>query len=417
MQLETRHNQGRALRSKGVWLVVRQLRKAWFRVVAFALLALATVLVAPSVAKIVPPTWIGTFGTGAVDQVLNIMASSMLAVTTFSLSVAVSAFAGASQTATPRAAALLQEDPTTQNVLSTFLGAFLFSLVGVVALRAGLYSKAGEFVLFVATAGIIALVIVAFLRWTAHIMRFGRMEDTLDRVEAAAAEAVALRSESPCLGAAAWDGKPPQHASPVNGRSVGYVQHVDIPELSRIAEQNDVCIWIQASPGTFVHNGSILAYITPGELGQETEDAIRSAITCAKTRTFDQDPGYGIRVLSEVAIKALSTAVNDPGTAIDVIGRLVRILASWRPEQIETEENPRVFMEPVATDSLLEESMLPIAREAGRTVEVYTHIQRALHALVCSTGETFEESAVKISTATVKLGERAGLERSELEVG
>ena len=128
------------MRSKVAWLLGRLTRKIWIRVVAFAALAIVAVGVAKLLAPYVPPAWAARIGADAVEKILSILATSMLAVTTFSLSIAVSAFSAAASTATPRATALLQEDRTTQNVLATFLGAFLFSLLGLIALRTDLRS-------------------------------------------------------------------------------------------------------------------------------------------------------------------------------------------------------------------------------------------------------------------------------------
>ncbi len=63
-------------------------------------------------------------GAEAVDNILNILASSMLAVTTFSLSIMVTAYGSATTNVTPRATRLVVEDVTTQNVLATFIGSF-----------------------------------------------------------------------------------------------------------------------------------------------------------------------------------------------------------------------------------------------------------------------------------------------------
>lgn len=65
-------------------------------------------------------------GAEAVDNILNILASSMLAVTTFSLSIMVTAYGSATTNVTPRATRLVVEDVTTQNVLATFIGSFIF---------------------------------------------------------------------------------------------------------------------------------------------------------------------------------------------------------------------------------------------------------------------------------------------------
>ena len=68
----------------------------------------------------------------------------MLVVATFSLGTMVQAFAAAASSATPRAARVLIDDPFSQNVLATFLGAFVFAMVGLVALRLRLLQRRGQ---------------------------------------------------------------------------------------------------------------------------------------------------------------------------------------------------------------------------------------------------------------------------------
>jgi hypothetical protein len=87
-----------------------------------------------------------------------LLASSLLAVTVFSLSTMVAAYSAATNNVTPRGTKLLMEDNTSQNVLGTFIGAFLFSLVGIVALSTGLYGTQGRAILLVVTIGLIALI-------------------------------------------------------------------------------------------------------------------------------------------------------------------------------------------------------------------------------------------------------------------
>jgi uncharacterized membrane protein len=147
-----------------LWQLRLVLRKIWVRVSAFALLAMLSAGLAQLVAPLLPAFPGVRTGAEAVEQVLVVLATSMLAVTTFSLSVALQAFAADARTATPRATALLQQDPTTQNVLATFLGAFVFSLIGLVALQAGLYDATGRLILFAVTAGVVALVILSLIR-------------------------------------------------------------------------------------------------------------------------------------------------------------------------------------------------------------------------------------------------------------
>lgn len=218
--------------SQPIWLIVRQLRKIWVRAAGFAALAIASVALAQWLGRLVPASLITQLGVGAVDQVLTILASSMLTVTTFSVSISVSAFGTAASSATPRATALLKEDRTTQNVLATFLGAFLFSLVGIVALNAGYYTEGGRLVLFATTFLVIALVVVALIRWISHLTDFGRMPDTLDRVEDATCAAFTTRMQAPWLGGKPLKDPPPATATAICANAIGYIQHIDMEALS-----------------------------------------------------------------------------------------------------------------------------------------------------------------------------------------
>ncbi|KUJ77308.1 hypothetical protein AVO44_18110 [Ruegeria profundi] len=418
--------------SKFLWQIVRQLRKVWVRAVALALLAVVAVGVAQLVAPLIPQSWTGSIGVESIDQVLNILASSMLAVTTFSLGIAISAFSAAASTATPRASALLQQDPTTQNVLATFLGAFLFSLVGIIALQAGYFSSTGRVVLFAATAGVIALVVLALLRWISHLMTFGRMENTLDRVEAAAASSLETRLANPFLCARPLVSGIPTSCVPLCASGAGYVLHVDVGALDRVAGDLNAKVWLDALPGSFVHEAQPCLYIEREIGDKDALEKLREAFTIGTERSFDQDPRFGLIVLSEIASRSLSPAVNDPGTAISVLGRLVRILARWRDDPSSEIAYLNVFVPPVSSADLIVDAFRPIARDGASCIEVQLRLQKALHALASIRPNVFADPASKMATdadswaresmsasdyAVLKSAPKAGANSEEREVG
>jgi uncharacterized membrane protein len=387
---------------KTSWLLRRLFSQIWIRAVSFAVLGVITALAGIFLGPLIPGALGARIGAGSVDQILSILASSMLAVVTFSLSVAVQAFAAAANTATPRATKLLQEDDTTQNVLATFVGAFLFGLVGIIALNAGVYGDKGRVVLFAATIIVVALVVIALLRWIDHLMSFGRMGDTLDRVERAATEALKVRARTPYLG-----GHPLLHAVPedtvkVCSDQIGYVQHVDAAALSECAEELGAEFWLVALPGTFVHPAEPLLGVSGASLGDETTHRLRKAFTVESVRSFEQDPRFGLIVLSEIASRALSPAINDPGTAIDVVGRLVRILSHWNRPANYTPDYPRLHVPPVRPADMLEDAFQPIARDGAALVEVQVRLQKALAALARIVPEEFSEAARAMSAESLE---------------
>jgi uncharacterized membrane protein len=384
--------------NKTLWALRELGRRMWVRAVSVALLGLAAALVGVLLAPWIPDALARRFGTEAVDQILDILASSMLAVTTFSLAIAVQAYAAAANTGTPRASRLLQEDQTTQNVLATFVGAFLFSLVGIIALSAGVYGEQGRVVLFAVSIIVVALVVIALLRWISHLMSFGRIEDTLERVERAAARALEGRSRDPYLGGNGWLGGLPKGLSELRPDTIGYVQHVDVEALADCAREVDGQIWLRDLPGSYVHPDNPMLHLGGAELSEALACKLRAAFTIRNARNFDQDPRFGLIVLSEIASRALSPSVNDPGTAIDVIGRLLRVLAHWRPAERPEVRHQRVHVPPVRAMQLLRDAFVPIARDGAGLIEVQIRLQKGLAALAGSQPEQFAESAQQLSS-------------------
>jgi len=369
--------------SRWLWLLAQLTRRIWVRITLFSLLAVVAALLGITLSPYIPADLPTRIGADAVGNILSIIASSMLTVTTFSLSVMVSAFSAATSNVTPRATKLVMEDRTTHNVLSTFVGSFLFSLVGIIVLSTGAYGAQGRVVLFAATLLVIALIVIALLGWIDHLSRLGRVTETTERVEEAATKAMRERKENPYLGGsplASFDDIPPE-ATAVYATKIGYVQHVDIGALSKLTEGTGALVFLRAIPGQFVEPTVPVAYFV-GELDGEPEDRVLNCISISDTRSFDQDPRFGASVLAEIASRALSPGINDPGTAIDVIGRSVRLLAIWaEPTEPREPDYPNVFVPPVRVDDLFDDLFTPVARDGAGLIEVMLRLQKGLAAL------------------------------------
>lgn len=192
--------------SRLIWSISVLARRIWFRATLFSIAAVATALVAIVATPYIPADLSTKIGADSVDNILSIIASSMLTVTTFSLSTMVSAFSAATTNVTPRATRLVMEDSTTQNVLATFIGSFLFSLVRIIALTTGAYGEQGRVILFVVTIGVIVLIVVTLLRWIDHLSRLGRVTETTRRVEEATIVAIQAWRKAPNLGGRPLEG-------------------------------------------------------------------------------------------------------------------------------------------------------------------------------------------------------------------
>ncbi len=364
------------------WILRRIVRKIWFRAAIISLLSVVLAILSGAIVPYLPYAFGADLGQDAVGTILQIMASSMLAVTTFSLTAMVSAYSSATQLATPRATQLLINDPTSQNALSTFLGAFVFSIVGIIGLQTHAYGSEGRIILFGATVLIVIWVVVTLLRWIAHITAFGRMSDVIDRVENAAAEAMTEFAAKPYLG-----GRPaiavPAKAQSIRGAETGYVTHVDVAALGAIATQRGIVIHVVVLPGAMVHPHRDLMRIE-GTVDDALRTLLLRAFTIERHRSFDQDSRLGLIALSEIASRALAPATNDPGTAIEVLNALLRVLLNLpvdQPDSVETDDLPPVYLPRPSVEEMLTDAFRPILREGGQEAEVTIRLTVTLAAL------------------------------------
>lgn len=396
--------------SKWQWLLAQLSRMLWVRASLFTLLAVLAALLATAADRVMPKGLPLSIGADSVEPILHILASSMLTVTTFSLTVMVSAYAAATTSVTPRGVRLLMQDTTTQNVLGTFLGSFLFSLVAIIALSTEAYGERGRVVLFMFTLLVILIIVVTMLRWIDHLSRFGRVGDTTDRVEQATLSALQNRIDHPCMGARPWlDGALPADVIPVYAVGVGYVQHVDVEQLHTAVAEQGLHVHVATLPGGFVDAGRPLAWVD-AEADEQMRKQLSSAFTIGKERSFDQDPRFGLAVLAEVASRALSPAMNDPGTAIDVIGRGVRALSCWPADPgtvlSKAIHYPQVSVPPLALGDLFDDVFAPIARDGASMIEVQSRLQKAYGGLAAK-GGSFRAEAQRHAALALKRAEAA----------
>jgi len=172
---------------------------------------------------------------------------------------------------------------------------------------------------------------------------------------------------------------------------------------------------VNAPPGRFVHPRFPLAWVK-GDPDGDIGPAIARSFSIDDLRTYDSDPRFGLAVLAEIASRALSPGVNDPGTAIDIIGRGVRVLAEWHASAEAAEDGERlysrVWLARLETDDLFEDIFTPISRDGAAFVEVHIRLQKAFAALAEIGGPAFAASARRQSEMALKRSEK-GLDLEE----
>jgi len=370
---------------------LQQSRKLWVRVVIFGSLALIGLGVARLGTVFLPPELTGSINISSVDRLFQIISNSMLAVTTFSLSVMVSVYRATSAQWTPRIHRLMLEDRTSQNTLATFIGAYVYATVGIVLRETGALTDAHAFLIFYLTVGVMAVIVIYIIRWTLHLQGFGSLIDTARQMEDLTIRRMKDRFDLACLGGRPL-GEIPSGAQAVTAKLSGYVQFIYVDKLQKAAEAADINIHVTVDVGSFVVAGETVGYVT-----QPVEDADRlsGSIVLGDMRNFDQDPRFGLLVLGEVASKALSPGINDSGTAIDVMTRLTKVLRHYEDESIRGTEAKydRVYIRPLRADQLIRSGFASLARDGAAIVEVQIRLQKSMQSLRNHTDTGMREAA------------------------
>ncbi len=382
-------NKKQASAAKILFVISKISKRIWVRAFLYALVGIATAFVALFAKGFVPFEISTKIGAQAVGHILAILASSMLAVATFSLSIMVTAFGNVSSSATPRATRLLIENQSAQRAVATFIGAFLYSIVGIIALATNAYGDEGRFILFLVTIMVIVVIVVTLIKWVDQLSVLGQVGNTIAEVEKATLSAIKERAQEPYLGGQRLeiDSLPSDtERVVVVSEKVGFVVLIDIQAIQKICENRNITIFLMVLPGSLVDPSQPLA-IVKTSVDLECLKAIASHFVIEKSRTFDQDPGFGFVLLSEIASRALSQGINDPGTALDVISSATRLL-KMRSDLIrkanatqKVASYSKVFVPSLKGDELIGTVFAPIARDGAAMYEVGVRIQKALRAL------------------------------------
>jgi len=140
----------------------------------------------------------------------------------------------------------------------------------------------------------------------------------------------------------------------------------------------------------------VLAHVLEGPIGPEFDTLlaeIHESFDIGMDRSFDQDPRFGMITLSEIASRALSPAVNDPGTAIDVMRRVTRVMSQWDDRAVPDVTFPHLWIRGMSADEMLRDAFAAIARDCAALYEVQITLQRALLAMAQQSPGIFAHAA------------------------
>jgi uncharacterized membrane protein len=114
----------------------------------------------------------------------------------------------------------------------------------------------------------------------------------------------------------------------VGSARAGAIQAIDAKGLADWARRHDCLVVLRRRVGDFIPADAVLFEIFgDGQPGGATDQhTLRGMVALGTERTVEQDPAFAIRIMVEIADKALSAAINDPTTAVQVLDHLEEVL-------------------------------------------------------------------------------------------
>ncbi len=327
--------------------------------------------------------WIYTGGTDGARSLLSSVAGSMVSVVATAFSITIVALQLASSNFGPRLLRNFMQDTGNQIVLGTFIATFIYCLLVLRTIH-GEGDGYSFFVpqLSVTVATVLAIasigVLIYFIHHASTIIQAahvitqvsGDLDKTIDRLFP---EQIGQNSAKKPWQVGEIPANFEEEASPVKATADGYLQAIDDDELMKITRKYNLLVRVTNRPGKFIIKGSDLALVLPEKrVDRELTKLINDAFIVGKERTEYQDAEFPINQLVEIALRAISPAVNDPFTAIRCIDRLSAGLSRIAqrdfpsPYRYDGEHNLRVIVE-VATFEGLVNSAFNQIRQYGYT--------------------------------------------------
>jgi uncharacterized membrane protein len=277
----------------------------------------------------------GLFPTDLDDArtLLATIAAALLTFTGVVFSITLVALQVASSQYSPRVLRTFVRQPVTKLALATFIATFVYSLtllasVGTSTTAHTVPQGAVGVAFLLVMASVI--VFVFFVHSTVRSMRVSYViqavfEETSRSIDAVFAPADTYRAAD----------EPAFVDDPLRivfEHDDAVLDGIDTHRLVELAREHDTVLRMRVRVGTFVTRGSLVAE-AHGGTSPDTAEVLR-ACNCSPVRTLYQDPSYGARQLVDIAIRALSPAVNDPTTAVQVLDRLSGLLrmVATRPD-------------------------------------------------------------------------------------
>jgi uncharacterized membrane protein len=321
-------------------------------VAAVGLFALSTVL--DKVAHrgdFAVPSWVISGTADAAQQILTAIAAAVITIVGVVFSIILVALTLASAQFGPWMLRNFIRDRVTQLTLGTFVATFVYAVLVLVSVGTG---PRGDFVPHIGvtvTLGLTVADLAVLIYFIHHTAVSIQLPQVMAGIAADLAQAIDAQGGG-CDPAGGRRNGPPEVellARPeisgglLTAPASGYLQFINHQSLVRLAAKADAVICLERRPGHFLVRGHPFATVWPAAAAPLVRQRLGRAHIIGSHRILTQDVSFGIDQLTEIAIRALSPAVNDTFTAltcVDWLGEcLCKIAARWCPARVHRDEH------------------------------------------------------------------------------
>lgn len=378
----------------------------------------------PAIADWLPKTLFPSHQDPQMAQViLGGIAGSIMTVVSIVFAILLMTLTLASTQFSPRILVNFVRDRTTQWTLGLFLGTFSYCIAALPAARALPHPFAP--VATVAGAMVLALLCVAWLIFFInHISQSVSVNHIVDRI---ARETELVIDDLMPLKRTPLHQQEQQPAPEIEGEVVivnetsGYVRFVETQKLLQLARTHGIRVRMLRRVGHFIPAGIPLLLVSrPDRLSHDLIQELRGAVDIGPTRTLQQDVEFGVIQIVDIALRAISPAVNDPSTAISCIDQLSRILIRWigRASPPSRIHNPphvlRVVLPWIDLNGLLDTAFEQIRHYSASDVAVSLRLLRALGDIASTVREPHLQEMLRRRAQSVIEGCQGRLPDSDL---
>jgi uncharacterized membrane protein len=291
----------------------------------------------PLLSAWIPTTLFPSHDDAQVAQViLSAIATSIMTVVSIVFAILLMTLTLASMQFSPRILISFVRDGGTQWTLGIFLGTFCYCIAALPAARSMPHPFAP--VVTVTGAMLLALISVGWLLYFIHhvsqAISVNHIVDRIARETEAVIDLLMPTPRSQPYRAAEPVVPPPEREFPILAEISGYIRFIDTSKLMRFAIEHRMRVRVTRQVGDFVPEGVPLLMISRRtQLDRRHAVDLTGAFDIGPMRTLQQDVEFGVIQIVDIALRAISPAVNDPSTAISCIDQLTRILIRWTQRQ------------------------------------------------------------------------------------